>query len=125
MRQYRSKWPSRRGMAVPEWFAVAGGITLGVMLLLSTAGESVRDYLNDTAGGVGDPSKLVERFGPRSTVDSSTGNARQNNGGHKGDNGVGNGSDDGPSPGNSPENDGEGTSPGNPGNKGGAKKNKK
>ncbi len=39
----------------------------------------------------------------------------------KGNNGVGNGIDPQP-PGNPPINDGPGTSPGNPGNKGGAKK---
>jgi len=39
----------------------------------------------------------------------------------KGNNGVGNGVDPQP-PGNPPINDGPGTSPGNPGNKGGAKK---
>ena len=41
--------------------------------------------------------------------------------GPKGNNGVGNGSDPQP-PGNPPINDGPGTGPGNPGNKGGAKK---
>lgn len=41
--------------------------------------------------------------------------------GPKGNNGVGNGSDPQP-PGNPPVNDGPGTGPGNPGNKGGAKK---
>ena len=41
----------------------------------------------------------------------------------KGNNGVGNGEDDQP-PGDPPINDGEGTSPGNPGNKGGPKKHK-
>jgi hypothetical protein len=51
------------------------------------------------------------------------GNGNGNQKGYKpnGNNGVGNGQDPQP-PGNPPVNDGPGTSPGNPGNKGGAKK---
>ncbi|HEY3324537.1 MAG TPA: PA14 domain-containing protein [Planctomycetota bacterium] len=72
--------------------------------------------VNDGAGtGPGNP-------GNQGGTPSNSGGASNGQGqGSKGNNGVGNGVDPAP-PGNPPVNDGAGTGPGNPGNKGGAKK---
>ena len=68
------------------------------------------------AGGATIVIKPEDYVSPTKCDDGGHGNGKD-----KGNNGVGNGEDPQP-PGNPPINDGPGTSPGNPGNKGGAKK---
>jgi hypothetical protein len=68
---------------------------------------------------VGDASKAVLKLARNSVISPAF--AACGPGGGNGNNGVGNGVDPQP-PGNPPINDGTGTGPGNPGNKGGARK---
>ena len=94
---------NRRGLAIPEWFCILGLVTVALCAVLFSFGHLLSDDLNTTAEGIGDPSTLLGQISTR------------------GNNGVGNGEDPQP-PGDPPINDGPGTGPGNPGNKGGAKK---
>lgn len=99
-----------------------------------TATEETTDYLVIQIPTVSQ-NNIIDGSGPWTPVDNgiqigesdSKGNNGNNGNGDdkpKGNNGVGNG-EDGQPPGEPPINDGEGTSPGNPGNKGGAKDKRK
>jgi len=122
--------PSRRAMAVPEWFCLIAFIAVVLILTINSVGTSLRGRMNETADGVADPNKLMSMVGRGGGGDSgedsgtpaaSSGTPDSKPKKPNGNNGVGNGEDPQP-PGNPPVNDGPGTSPGNPGNKGGAKK---
>ena len=114
---------NRRGVAIPEWACILGLLGLCMVGLFFSFGHTVRDHTDNTADGVADPSQLVN--GPM--LNGPDGDSPQPKAPPraqprpKGNNGVGNGEDPQP-PGNPPINDGPGTGPGNPGNKGGAKK---
>jgi hypothetical protein len=83
--------------------------TLVLLAAVSSLGGITKLGLDDNAKQWGDPSQAV------STDAGSASKSKS-----QGDNGVGNGSEDGQPSANAPVNDGEGTSPGNPGNQGGA-----
>ena len=101
----------RSGMSIPEWCCILGFLGLGLFMVVGLVGKAANERLQTTATGVGDLSQL-----PNNPIFRNTGKSNNS----KGNNGVGNGVDDQP-PGNPPVNDGPGTSPGNPGNKGGKK----
>ena len=112
-RRSRNRY-NRRGLAIAEWFCILGLVAAALFLFISTFGDSLSGDINSTADGLGEPSKLLKQIGDRA---EKIRKAR----GPNGNNGVGNGEDP-PPPGNAPINDGPGTGPGNPGNRGGAKK---
>jgi hypothetical protein len=114
----RLRTSHRRGLATVEWFCILGFGTLVLLASVSSLGGIAKLGLDDNAKQWGDPSQTVSETAasPASEAESESKSKS------KGNNGVGNGSEDGQPPGNPPVNDGEGTGPGNPGNKGGAKK---
>jgi Flp pilus assembly pilin Flp len=93
-----------RGVSTVEFTAVVGLVAVAIIWGVFSVGTAVDSHLTTTATDIGSPAALA-------TSKSKS----------KANNGLGNGSDDG-TPGNAPENDGAGTSPGNPGKKGGKKK---
>lgn len=103
----------RHGLAIPEWFCILAFLAVGSLALWNTFGQSVAQYDHGTAASVRDPSLLIHHpaFGSATSGDSQTDEYANN--------GVGNGEDAQP-PGDPPINDGAGTSPGDPGNQGGA-----
>jgi hypothetical protein len=122
----------RRGLAVPEWFVLLGLVGVGLFAAVGLLGDMTRQQIEDEVtgpnsilgqqaaaarrGAGNDSSSSSQPGGGSSAPDSKPGASKPH-----GNNGLGNGEDPAP-PGNPPENDGAGTSPGNPGNKGGPKK---
>lgn len=67
----------RAGMAIPEWFAVVGGLGAILIFGVTQLGDTANVELKATTGTLIDPSKVPSRFKP------------------KGNNGFGNGGADG------------------------------
>jgi hypothetical protein len=116
MAQSHRSLHQRRGMSTVEWVCILGFGTIVLLASVSSLGGFARQGLDANAKQWGDPSQSVSA-GSSSSSSANGGSKSQS----QANNGLGNGSDDG-TPGNSSDNDGAGTSPGNPGNKGGAKK---
>jgi len=67
----------RQGLAIPEWFAVLGGLGIIIVFAVTQLGDTTKTELQKTSSDFLDPSKLTERYKP------------------KGNNGFGNGGGDG------------------------------
>ena len=117
MQHYPYNRRNRRGLAIPEWCCILGFVALVLFAVGGSLGDFLQTDLDATADGLANPDELLSHpmFRDRSG-DQDEGQSKP-----KGNNGVGNGEDPQP-PGNPPINDGPGTGPGNPGNRGGAKK---
>ncbi len=68
---------NRLGLAIPEWFAVVGGLGVIIIFAVMQMGDAAKTELNATSNTLLDPSQMSNRFKP------------------KGNNGFGNGGDDG------------------------------
>jgi hypothetical protein len=53
----------RQGNAEVQWIVIAVVIVLGLAATWAALGTAARDNMNQTATEVGDPTKLVNRFG--------------------------------------------------------------
>jgi hypothetical protein len=110
MRSSRSR---RRGLAIPEHFVVLGLLAITIVWFVGGTGRSTAAKMDGDLNG---PTGIIGRQATAATGSAATAESVSK---PKGNNGVGNG-EDGQPPGDPPINDGEGTSPGNPGNQGGA-----
>jgi len=114
------KTKRRYGVCTIETVCVGVFIVIGLTVSIGTLGSFTSKKLESNAKEITNRENLMKRFcgKPSQTVtEDEEGYVKSNR--RKGNNGVGNGEDPQP-PGNPPINDGPGTSPGNPGNRGGA-----
>lgn len=99
----------RNGLSIPEWFCILGLLGIAVYFGVGAIGNTTQSQFDTRLNG---DDGLLGRQAAAGGGTAATAKSP------KGNNGLGNGIDPAP-PGNPPENDGAGTSPGNPGNKGG------
>ena len=118
---------NRHGLGTVEWFCILGFLALAIMMLVGSLGDMLTTDMNETADWIGEVGRAKNDPGTQPGENPVGNNDSQNSSGTdkkdkkvNGNNGLGNGEDP-PPPGNAPENDGPGTSPGNPGAKGGWK----
>ena len=114
------KTKRRHGVGTVETVCVAVFIVIGLLLSIGTLGSFTSKKLESDAKEITNRESLMKRFCGKPSLpvtEEEEGYVKSNR--RKGNNGVGNGEDPQP-PGDPPINDGPGTSPGNPGNRGGA-----
>lgn len=74
----------RRGTTAVQVAVILGAIALVAIPSIATLGKATSEYLNDTAEGVADPSKLTEQFGEASGSGSDSGSADSGSGDNNG-----------------------------------------
>ena len=125
MSHSKSKSIVKRGMGTVETVLLILLVACGLLIIIQKVGFHSKEQLNSTANELETEGSFFGRFTGQKQKAEKSKAAEETEAEYeseyerqKGNNGVGNGLDPQP-PGDPPINDGPGTSPGNPGNRGG------